>query len=103
MSSRPQPTYSDVLSAIRLGISKIKGATDVSQEVTASTGLWVTEDSDQPCLDLDSLDLLNLIVLLEEEFGWRIAEEQIDAENWRTVGDLATVLIGIARENPHSQ
>jgi acyl carrier protein len=96
--STPQPTYADVLNAIRFGVEKIQGAAVAGREVTASTGLWVAEATDQLCLDFDSLDLLNLIVFLEEEFGWRIAEEQIDAESWQTVGDLATVIMGIVGE-----
>ena len=45
----------------------------------------ITRTSTFEELDIDSLDLVELIMSLEEEFGIEISEE--DAEKIRTVGD----------------
>jgi acyl carrier protein len=88
--------HAAVLEAIKLGISSVKGPAAATLTIAESTGLWASEDPDQPSLYFDSLDLLELVVFLEDEYGWVIPEEQIDAEGWRTVGDLASVLTEIA-------
>ena len=53
---------------------------DVEEDkVTATTS--ITED-----LDADSLDIVDLIMSLEEEFSMEIPEDQV--ENLKTVGDI---------------
>jgi acyl carrier protein len=89
-------TNSAILDAIKVGIESVKGTTVAAVDITDSTGLWASEDPDQPCLYFDSLDLLELVVFLEREYGWKIDEEQIDAGGWRTIGDLTSVVAGIA-------
>lgn len=86
-------TTGSVVDAIGAGIHSVKGAGPTNEEITESTCFWLGDDPDQPCLAFDSLDLLELIVFLEEEFGWSIPEDQIDAAEWRTVGDLASVVV----------
>jgi acyl carrier protein len=97
MTGAPESTTnSAVLDAVKIGIESVKGATVAAVDITDSTGLWASEDPDQPCLYLDSLDLLELVVFLEQEYGWEIDEELIDAGGWSTVGDLTSVVAGIA-------
>jgi hypothetical protein len=88
--------HSTVLEAIERAVQAVKGPAVASIPITESTGLWGSEGADQPALYFDSLDLLELVVFLEDEYGWVIPEERIDAEGWRTVGDLAAVLTEIA-------
>ena len=96
MTSAPESTTnSAILDAIKVGIESVKGAA-ATVDITDSTGLWASEDPNQPCLYFDSLDLLELVVFLEQEYGWEIDEEQIDAGGWRTIGDLTSVVAGIA-------
>jgi len=96
-ATQPQElTHAAAVDAIRLGVDSVRGPDAAPQEVTAATAFWVGEDPDGPCLGFDSLDLLELVIFLEERFGWEIPEERIDAQGWRTVGDLATVVIEIA-------
>lgn len=50
-------------------------------------------------LDLDSIDLVDLAVTLEESTGLRLEEEELKAI--RTVGDAAEVIhAGLARRGP---
>ena len=101
MTNLPELTYSGVFEVIRRGICSIKGDADAAQDITDTTSLWAGENDAQQCLNFDSLDLLELVVFLERECGWAIPEEQIDAGGWHTVGDLASVVLSVAREpNP---
>ena len=89
--------YAAVFEAIRRGIRHVKGDDYAVLDITDMTSLWAGDTEDQPCLNLDSLDLLELVVFLERECGWSIPEEQIDAGGWHTVGDLASVVLSVAR------
>lgn len=40
-------------------------------------------------LGLDSLDVINFLFSLEEKVGVKIPDEALDAENLRTLGDIA--------------
>jgi acyl carrier protein len=93
-------TYAAAIDAIRLGVASVREPDAPSQEVTNSTAFWAGEDPDEPCLGFDSLDLLELVIFLEERFGWEIPEERIDAQGWRTVGDLAAVMVEIVPASP---
>jgi acyl carrier protein len=84
--------YAAVIERIRAGVCSVKG--DLAGEmVTDEACFWLAADRGEPCLAFDSLDLLELLVFLEEEFGWSIPEEQLDAAGWRTVGDLAALVM----------
>jgi len=86
-----------VLDGIREAAIRVKGPAVAGGEITPATGLWSSETPGASSLYLDSLDLLELVVFIEDEYGWTIAEDQIDAAAWQTVGDLATVLTAAAR------
>jgi acyl carrier protein len=48
-------------------------------------------DPDEP-LQIDSLGLIRLIAFLENEFGYRIEDEQLIAENFATLRKLGELL-----------
>jgi acyl carrier protein len=48
-------------------------------------------DSDEP-LQIDSLGLVRLVAFLESEFGYRIEDEELIAENFATMRTLAELL-----------
>jgi acyl carrier protein len=86
-----------VITGIHTGFRHAKrDSTLVERNLTASTHLWPTGDPSQPSLALDSLDFLELVVFLEEQFGWLIPESQLDASECSTVGDLVALIIGSA-------
>jgi acyl carrier protein len=93
-------TYEAVVDGIRIGVSRTKGVALAAEDITASTPLWSADELGQPCLALDSLDVLELIVFLEDEYGWDLPESAIDAHDCNTVGDLATRVIEHLRAQP---
>jgi acyl carrier protein len=99
MTKKPEATNSAVLDAIRMAAHDVKGSFIAAEDITESTGLWSSESSGAPSLYLDSLDLLELVVFIENEYGWAIEDDQIDPAGWQTVGDLATVLTRAGRQN----
>lgn len=101
-SHNAELSYAAVFEAIKAGIYSVKGSAVADHEISDLTGLWADGDPDRPCLDFDSLDLLEFVVFLEREFGWAITEEQIDADGWRTVDDLVAFIMNIqAVRAPH--
>src|SRR5215475_12417736 len=48
-------------------------------------------DPDQP-LNIDSLGLIRLVAFLENEFGYRIEDEELIAENFATLRKLGELL-----------
>jgi len=48
-------------------------------------------DPDQP-LQMDSLSLIRLVAFLENEFGYRIEDEELIAENFATLRQLGELL-----------
>jgi acyl carrier protein len=57
----------------------------ISEQLGVDEGQVTRDASFEEDLNADSLDLVELIMSLEEEFGIEISEE--DAEKIRTVGD----------------
>lgn len=93
-------TRESVVDAIRVGVRRAKGVALAADEITDSTLLWPAGDADQPCLALDSLDFLELVVFLEEEYGWVLPESAIDVHDCKTVGDLAAMVLEHLRGKP---
>ena len=85
------PAYDSVIDGIRAGIRQAKGAALSGADITDATPFWFSPDAERPSLSFDSLDFLELVVFLEEEFGWYVPEEQIDVNECRTIGDLAAL------------
>jgi acyl carrier protein len=56
------------------------------------SGSWDDVDADYPLLEkhvIDSLGMVKLIGVLEEEFGIEIDDEDVVPENWRTIDSIA--------------
>lgn len=89
-------TYDTAVERIVTGIRKTKGAAVADERIGPDTAFWLGGDPDQLSLAFDSLDFLELIVFLEQEYGWTVPEGQLDAEGCRTVGDLAGIVLATA-------
>lgn len=97
-TTQPTPlTHDSVVDGIRSGVLRAKGVRLAKEDITAATALWPGEDPHQPCLSLDSIDFLELVVFLEEEYGWVIPETAIDVHECKTVGDVATLVLAHVR------
>ncbi|WP_328783185.1 phosphopantetheine-binding protein [Streptomyces canus] len=86
-------TYESVVDRVRTGILTAKGVSPTGEEITDATMFWPTGNPDQPTLAFDSLDFLQLIVSLEEKYGWVIPDTEIDVNDCQTVGDLAQLVL----------
>jgi len=93
-TTKPVPlTYDVVVDRIRTGALRAKGVRLAPEDITESTAFWPDGDLNETCLYFDSLDFLELVVFLEQEYGWVVPETAIDIQDCRTVGGLATVVI----------
>jgi acyl carrier protein len=55
-------------------------------------GSWSDVDEDYPLLAkqvIDSLGMLKLVALIEEEFDVEIGDDDIVPDNWKTIRDIA--------------
>ena len=59
-------------------------------------------DPDEP-LQIDSLGLIRLVAFLENEFGYRIEDEELIAENFATVRKLGELLATKTPTGPTTQ
>lgn len=100
--TRP-PSRARLVDAIRRGVVDVKGAEVASAEITEDTCFWWPTGPEDHCLDFDSLDLLDLVLFVEEDLGWRVPDDEIDAQGWRTVGDLVDMLLCMPVEATASQ
>ena len=59
------------------------------------SGSWTDVDEEYPLLAkqvIDSLGMLKLVSLLEEEFDVEIDDDDIVPDNWKTIGDIAKLV-----------
>jgi acyl carrier protein len=59
------------------------------------SGSWSDVDEDYPLLAkqvIDSLGMLKLVSLIEEEFDVEIDDDDIVPDNWRTIRDIAALV-----------
>ena len=82
-----------VVDRIRAAALRAKGVRLAPEEISESTSFWPGGDPNEKCLYFDSLDFLELVVFLEEQYGWVVPEEAIDIQDCRTVGGLAEVIV----------
>ncbi len=98
---QPMPlVYDSVVCGIRTGVLRAKGVRLAESDITDATAFWPGADPAQTCLSFDSIDFLELVVFLEENYGWAIPESAIDVHDCQTVGDLATIVIKHVRGEP---
>jgi acyl carrier protein len=58
-------------------------------------GSWSEVDEDYPLLAkhvIDSLGMLKLVSLIEEEFDVEIDDDDVVPDNWRTIRDVAALV-----------
>lgn len=63
---------------------------DIVKDVLGMEGEKVTSEDTFDCLYADSLDLIEIIIECEEEFGYPIRDDK--AQNLKTVGDLVNLI-----------
>jgi acyl carrier protein len=59
------------------------------------SGSWNDVDEDYPLLAkqvIDSLGMLKLVSLIEEEFDVEIDDDDIVPDNWKTISDIAALV-----------
>jgi acyl carrier protein len=59
------------------------------------SGSWNDVDDDYPLLAkqvIDSLGMLKLVSLIEEEFDIEIDDDDIVPDNWKTIGHIAQLV-----------
>jgi acyl carrier protein len=86
MTRRYDMTEEQVLEQVRAGMAEIKvpGAEEATMETTFEE------------LDVDSLDLVELVRMLEDHYGIEIVDEKL--EGIASVGDAVRLILSIAQE-----
>jgi acyl carrier protein len=72
--------------------AKIK---DLIEKNLTWSGSWSDVDEDYPLLAkqvIDSLGMLKLVSVIEEEFDVEIDDDDIVPDNWRTIRDIAALV-----------
>lgn len=62
--------------------------------ITRDSALFYSADPGRPVLGLDSMEALELITVLEQEFGVELADTGIRIADLHTVGDVADAMAG---------
>ena len=68
---------------------------DVMENNLQWSGSWAEVDEDYPLLEkqvVDSLGMITLISLLEEEFDLKIDDGEVVPNNFRTIGQIARLV-----------
>lgn len=85
-------TYETVLNGIRVVVRSMKGSGLSDEDLGEDTAFWPTGDTTGLSLGFDSMDFLELVVRLDEDYGWHIPEEDIDAGRCKTLGELTALV-----------
>ncbi|MEU1312282.1 acyl carrier protein [Streptomyces cinnamoneus] len=84
----------NVVTRAIIGIRPDLGETGTA--ITRESALFYAADPAQPVLGLDSMEALELISVLEKEFGVQLADTDIRISDLRTVGDVVEAMSGTA-------
>ncbi|MFD7237807.1 acyl carrier protein [Streptomyces syringium] len=82
----------NVVTQAIIGIRPDLGESQVA--ITRDSALFYATDPDRPVLGLDSMEALELIAVLEKEFGVELADTSIRISDLHTVGDVADAMSG---------
>ncbi|MBF6043795.1 hypothetical protein GO001_00995 [Streptomyces sp. NRRL B-1677] len=83
----------DVLDAVTQAIINIRPDLAESRaEITRDSAIFYAADPGRPMLGLDSMEALELIAVLEEEFGIQLGDTSIRIVDLRTVGDVVDAM-----------
>lgn len=67
----------------------------MTENLTWSGGEWSDVAADYPLLErhvIDSLGMVKLITVIEEEFGIEIDDGDVVPDNWRTIETIAELI-----------
>lgn len=79
----------EVLPVIIAEISRIRpDLVESNPVITRESALFYAAEPDRPALGLDSMDALELLVVLEKEFGIELAATGTRTSSLQTVGDV---------------
>lgn len=88
----------EVLNVVTRAIIEIRPELGASRTaITRESALFYSDDPGRPVLGLDSMEALELIAVLEQEFGVDLADTDIRIADLRTVGDVADAMSGTLR------
>jgi len=73
---------------------------DLIQENLLEPGEPLAPDSDLFAAGLDSMGIMQLLILIEERFGIPIAEVEVTRENFATADALASLIRRLGTGNP---
>ncbi|MGX8904553.1 acyl carrier protein [Streptomyces sp. QH1-20] len=82
----------NVVTQAIIGIRPDLGESQVA--ITRDSALFYAADPGRPVLGLDSMEALELIAVLEKEFGVELADTSIRISDLHTVGDVADAMSG---------
>ncbi len=80
MTNLEQQIFDKLVKRLKISPKDIEG-------VDENSPLFEEEDNDQPSFNLDSLDSLELIFLIESEFGFEVSAE--DMSKFKTIKTVA--------------
>lgn len=81
----------DIFAAVKEAIESVLGPRYKGDPITQETVLFSASPTGDPGLDLDSLDALDLVSMLEQQYGKEIPAET-DVAQLSTVGDIVRLV-----------
>jgi acyl carrier protein len=82
MNNKPDATHETIAAIMR----------DVDEDLKSVTAAGIRGKSLTTDLGLDSLDIIKFILLVEEKFGFKIPDHEIDAHSLLAVDNLVSYL-----------
>lgn len=88
----------EVLNVVTRAIIDIRPELGASRTaISRDSALFYADEPGRPVLGLDSMEALELISVLEQEFGVELADTDIRIADLRTVGDVVDAMAGTRR------
>lgn len=89
-----KPSAADIESAISDGIVQVTEGRIAPEQITPEVSLIEPEAPGADCLDLDSLEMLDLVIFVEKRFDTDLID-RVQGVDLRTVSDLCDFLFGL--------